>query len=129
MSTFDRGLTAETFARLETAKALCAAIAACHPSDAAEILAAALEYLSAGDPAFDPFGDLRADASFWAETANPFELEMYFAAALKRLGSTALGINARKRLIVALWQSLPPDGQAAFLARVDPDGKFRGKAA
>ena len=81
------------------------------------------------DPAFDPFGDLRADASFWAETANPYELEAYFAATLKRLGCTTLGINARKRMIVTLWQSLPPDDQAAFLARVDPAGKFRGKSA
>jgi hypothetical protein len=39
-----------------------------------------------------------------------------------------MGIHARKRLLVRLWQSLPSAEQAAFLARIDPDGTFRGKA-
>ena len=42
-----------------------------------------------------------------ADCAQPPELEAYFYAALKRLGSSVLGLQARKRLFMALWSSFP----------------------
>ena len=116
--------------RAECAEALCFAIAQCHPDDAAQIMAAALDDLAAGDPPMrDPFGSLREDAAFWADCANPAELEAYFASALKRLGNRAIGIRARKRLFAALWQSFDTADRMAFLRRVDAEGRFHGSAA
>jgi len=112
------------------AEALCFAISECHPDDAAQIMAAALEGMGAGMPPMrDPFGDLRQDATFWADIAHPVELEAYFSAALTRLGSRALGIQSRKRLFVALWQSFPLTDRQAFLSRVDAQGQFTRGAA
>ncbi|WP_244927306.1 hypothetical protein [Roseinatronobacter bogoriensis] len=111
--------------RAEWAKALCFAISECHPDDAKQIMAAALDDMAAGSPpkAF-PFCDIRSDADWWADCAHPAELECYFSSALKRLGNRALGVKARKRLFVALWQSFPLADRQAFLSRVDADGRF-----
>jgi len=97
--------------------------------DAAKICATFLDEISAGSPRLDPWGDLRADAEFWADCANPPELEVYFASALKRLDNQALGIRARKRLFAALWTAFTDDERRAFLARVDADGTFRAREA
>jgi len=122
--------TDETRDRTEAARALCFAIGECHPDDARQILCAAIDDLSAGDPpCLDPFGNLRADAEFWADCAHPRELEAYFSSALKRLGNRALGIEARKRLFVSLWHSFSPADRQAFLSRVDAHGKFPGGQA
>lgn len=112
--------------RLAWAEALCFAIGQCHPDDTAAIMAAALDDMGAGDPTMrDPFGDLRADAAFWADCAHPVELEAYFTASIKRLGNRALGIRARKALFLTLWQSFPRTDRQAFLSRVDAQGQFR----
>jgi len=95
-----------------------ASLEALDPHDAAAIAAAVLDVVAAGDPLLDPFGDIRADAAFWADCANPVELEVYFAAALKRLGDTSLAIHARKRLFWSLWLAFPQADRAAFLDRV-----------
>lgn len=121
--------TASQLERIERAEKLCEAVAASHPRDATQIMTAMLDSLSAGVPGLHPFGDLRADAQFWVDTAHPLEIEAYFAASLKRLGGLALGIRARKRLLVELWHSLPVGDRAAFLARIGPDGDFRGKSS
>ncbi len=116
--------------RAAWAESLRFTIANCHPQDAAQIMVAALDDMAAGDPPMrDPFGDMRADAAFWADCANPAELEAYFAASLKRLKNTALGITARKRLFVALWHSFPVIDRLAFLSRVDGSGQFTGGRA
>lgn len=117
--------THEMRMRAEWAKALCYAIAECHPDDATQIMAAALEDMAAGQPTRPfPFCDIRSDADWWADCAHPAELECYFSSALKRLGDRALGMKARKRLFVALWQSFPLADRLAFLARVDATGQF-----
>lgn len=85
------------------------------PHDAATICVAVLDQVTAGSPGLDPWGDMRADAAFWADCANPAELEIYFAAALKRLQNQVLGIRARKRLLAALFQSLGGADQQAFI--------------
>ncbi|MBC7157380.1 MAG: hypothetical protein H5U20_07680 [Rhodobacteraceae bacterium] len=72
--------------------------------------------------------ELRDEAGVWADYAHPLEIAAYAAAALQRLdaaGVPALGEAARKRLLVVLWQGMPAEWQRAFLARVDPRGRFR----
>lgn len=92
------------------------ALEALDPQDAATIAAAVLDEISAGYPVHTAFGDIRADAAFWADCANPAELEAYFAASLKRLGIQALGIHSRKRLMARIWASLGTADRAAFLS-------------
>lgn len=116
----------ESRVRAALAESLCLSIAQCHPVDAAQIMVAALEEMSAGMPDLAIFADIRADARFWADAAHSIELEAYFAAALRRLGDTALGLLARKRLLVLLWQSMPLCDRRAFLSRVDGSGRFQG---
>jgi hypothetical protein len=106
-----------------------AALEALDPHDAATICAAVLDVVQAGDPRLDPFGDLRADAEFWADCANAAELEVYFASALKRLKNQSLGIHARKRLVWSLWVAFSPQDQAAFIARLTQRKTDEGAAA
>ena len=91
------------------------------PKDAAAIAATVLDEYSAGSPYLDAWGDIRADADFWADCANPRELEVYFASTLKRLGNQALGLRARKRLICALFKGFGCADQQAFLAWAEGD--------
>lgn len=105
------------------------ALEALDPHDAATICTTVLDEISAGYPQYTAFGNMRADAEFWGDCANPAELEFYFAATLKRLGNQALGIRARKRLLVALWQSFSIAERQAFLNRVDAVGCFHKGAA
>lgn len=81
----------------------------------AAIAAAVLDECSAGSPYLDAWGDIRADAEFWADCANPRELEVYFASTLTRLENQNLGLRARKRLIAKLFKALGPAEQQAFL--------------
>lgn len=109
---------------------LATAIAECDARDVAHILAAALDDLGTGVPEVSNFtSSLRSDAAAWADWASPPEIETVVAAGLRKLGKTALGIKTRKRMIVALWESLTDADRRAFLQGVDPSGKFRGRAA
>lgn len=119
---------AEPMRRRAAAVRLTAAIACAHPADALCLMSAALADLGAGLPeGAHPFGGLRADAGFWAENAAEAELVEYTAAALRRLEGAALGLPARKRLLVALFKALPEAEQRAFLGRIDPRGVFQGR--
>lgn len=100
------------------------ALEALEAQDAASICVAVLDEISAGDPVHTAFGDIRADAAFWADCANIAELEIYFCEILKRLGYRALGIHSRKRLFVLLWNGFALPDRTAFLSRVDADGRF-----
>jgi hypothetical protein len=96
---------------------------------ALEAAAGFLEEAGAGSPELAFFADnMRSDATFWADIASPAELEAYVGAGLRRMGTTAFAAETRKRLFVALWQSMPDTEKRAFLSRVDPKGVFRGKA-
>ena len=108
--------------RLERAVTLGLALGDAHPEDAAAICAGYLDATAAGMPRLDPFGDLRTDAEFWADSANPAELNTYACAALRRLGERVQGLEARKRLMAAIWRSLPSAERAAFLRRVTGRG-------
>jgi len=83
-----------------------------------EALCAALDTVGGGGPRYQPFSDMREDAAFWADTATPQELEIYAAAALRRIERATFASRARKRLFWALWQEMPADDRDAFLARV-----------
>lgn len=86
--------------------------------DAIQICCAVLDEAAAGMPDLDPWGDIRADAGFWADCANPPELEAYFTAALRKLGHRALGKQMRKRLFKELWRSFTDSERTAFLKHV-----------
>lgn len=59
----------------------------------------------------------RSEARFWAETANPVELECYTLAACDKLASVNSMFASRqiKRLVGALFRRMAPSEQAAFL--------------
>lgn len=101
--------------RYEKQHAAIIALTDLDPQDAALICISALDEIKAGSPAFDPWGDLRADAAFWADCANPAELEAYFTAALKRLQNQVLGLRARKRVLAELFRDLNASDRQAFL--------------
>ena len=110
---------ASVAARLRQAwnAALCFAISQCNHHDAAQIMTAALEDMETTGP--EPaFGPIRADAEWWAETAPTHEVQEYVHAGMKRLGKDALGISARKRLILPIWHGLPATDKRAFIAKV-----------
>ena len=86
--------------RAEAASGLCEAIADCHPSDACEIMAAALADLSAGMPNAPLFGYMD-QATFWADRSPVAELKAY---------------------CLASFLSLPQPDQRAFLAHVQGGG-------
>lgn len=95
----------------------------------AEVVCAWLERAGAGMPDHDPFGEVRSGAAYWADVATPAELEAYTAAGLARIERTGFAVAARKRLILALWQSLPERDRREFVRRVDPRGRFHRGAA
>lgn len=72
--------------RLATATALCLAIRDCHPSDAAILMSAALEDLSAGMP-IAAFDSVMAEARLWAEWATPVELKAYALASYEAMAA------------------------------------------
>jgi len=84
-----------------------------------EALCAALDTVGGGAPRYEPFGNMRDDASWWADMATPIELEIYVAAALRRIPRASFAERARKRMFWALWGSMPKTDQEAFLARVE----------
>ena len=70
--------------RAEAATGLCHAIAACNPFDACEIMAAALDDLSAGMPVA-PLFSFMDQAAFWADFSPVPELKAYLLACYNRL--------------------------------------------
>lgn len=88
------------------------------PQDAAQICVAVLDEAAAGMPRFDPWGDIRAEAAFWADIAHPAELEIYAAVAMQRLSQRALGKQMRKRLFKDLWCGFTETERAAFVRHV-----------
>lgn len=119
---------AQQLRRRGAALRLTAAIACAHPEDARALMSAALEDLGAGLPGGQhPMARLREDAAFWADIASEAELGEFAAAALRRLDRAPLGLPLRKRLLAALFSSLPDKDRRAFLARVDPRGIFQGR--
>jgi hypothetical protein len=73
---------------------------------------------SAGMP-YTPLidGAAREDARFWAETAQPQELECYALAAIDKLRAHNAPFVSRqiKRLVAALWRRMSPSEQNSFV--------------
>ena len=88
-----------------------------------ELLVGFLEIARAGEPEFSAFSDVREDAKWWADVATPIELEAYVGEGLRRIERTSFAPMARKRLMVALWDSFSAEDQRRFLARVNPGGE------
>lgn len=85
------------------------------------VLCAAAEELGAGMPSLRDYRDRVAQgAGIWADCATPHELATYLAAGLARIDRRAFARNTRKRLLVALWNSLPDEDRTAFLDFVEP---------
>lgn len=103
--------------RAEWATALIYALEHCDQDDAATICAAYLDRLRTDGPAHPFLNEVRTEAAFWADSAQMPELEAVVLAGLRRLGTMAMGVGTRKRLLVALWRSLPADDRAQFAAR------------
>lgn len=82
-----------------------------------ECLCLMLDEIGAGAPRYEALGDIREEASWWADTATPQELELYTAAALRRIERIRFAEAPRKRLLAALWGSLTSDQKAAFAAK------------
>ena len=116
----DNNLSGAALFRHEKRVTAVMALEALDPRVAATICAAVLDEISAGSPRLDTWGDIRSDAEFWADCANPIEIEVYFASALKRLRHQSLGVHARKRLFMAIWTSFSDADCKAFLARIYP---------
>lgn len=70
--------------RLERARILCLAIADCDPRDACQIMAAALDDLSAGMPGA-PLFSYMDQAAWWSDLASEPELKAYLLACWTRL--------------------------------------------
>jgi hypothetical protein len=87
------------------------------PAERSAVAAYVIDRTGAGFPELPVFGDLREQAELWGDCANHWELEAYTCAGLRRLGRVPLALDARKRLIAALWRTLPDRDRAAFLAK------------
>lgn len=68
------------------------------------------------------FGEAQDEADWWAEFATGTMVTAMLSACLKRLirGQMIMAPNARKRAMVAIWNSLPPADRAAFLDYAQP---------
>lgn len=85
------------------------------------VLCAAAEEMGAGMPDLKDYRDhLAQGAGIWADCATPHELATYMAAGLAKVDRRAFARNTRKRLLVALWNSLPPDDRTAFIDFIEP---------
>lgn len=80
-------------------------------------------------PTFAPlYGEQREEAEWWAEFATGQALTAMLSACLKRLsnGQMPIAPNARKRALVAIWNSLSPADRAAFLDFIKPETGAEG---
>lgn len=66
--------------------------------------------------------DSQSEVDWWAEFATGTMISAILSACLKRLvkGQMIMAPNARKRAMVAIWNSLPPADRAAFLDYAQP---------
>jgi hypothetical protein len=85
------------------------------------VLCAAAEELGAGMPELGSYrGEISNHAATWADCATPHELATYLAAGLAKVDRRAFARNTRKRLLVALWNSLPAEDRTAFIDFIEP---------
>ncbi|MFZ1728387.1 MAG: hypothetical protein WBP16_05265 [Ferruginibacter sp.] len=80
----------------------------------AQICTAYLDDLRTEGPVLAMFNDIRAEAEFWADSAHVHEILAVTLAGINRLGKMALGLNMRKRLFMALWDSFDDVTRLSF---------------
>jgi hypothetical protein len=105
------------------ARAISAAVTACDrlpdgKGILGEMVCVVLDEVAGGAPEYSPFGDMRESANWWADCATPVELEIYTAAALRRIKRTTFAERARKRIFTALWHGFAEDDRQKFLTHV-----------
>jgi hypothetical protein len=63
-----------------------------------------------------------AEVDWWASTASDTALSLMLVACLKRaaMGQMPMPVNARKRILVAIWNTLGPAERGAFLDFIEP---------
>lgn len=94
-----------------------------HPAQAVAVADAFLEAVSPEWPDCAPlFAGIGAEAQWWADTAPDTAVSAMLVACLKRmaLGRMVMPPNARKRALVAIWNTLEEKDRAAFLELVEP---------
>lgn len=110
--------------RSARAEALADAIGRAHPDDARAVMTAALIDLHQGQGMPYPaiFGSIREDARFWAKMAGEVELFEVARECLEQIPNRALHLDHRKRLLAALFTSLPDDARQAFMSWAEKRG-------
>lgn len=58
------------------------------------------------------------DAASWAEYASEGQVIAMMIACLDRIGGAKVALQDRKRLLVAIWNTLPPEDRQAFREKV-----------
>lgn len=66
------------------------------------------------------FTGQRDECELWAEFASDGQIAAMLAACLDRISGSRLILDDRKRLLVAVWNSLDPEDRRAFRDRVMP---------
>ena len=101
--------------RLYRVRQLLDAIAACEWEDTEPVIVAILEEARIGAPDV-PFGDVEADADFWAGLATYEELRAYYIASGRKLVNQQLGQRGRMRLIKCILASMSADDRREALS-------------
>ncbi len=99
-----------------------------HPAVAVAVADAFLEAVAPAWPECAPiFTGVQAEADWWADCAPDTMVSAIAQACLKRLalGQMILSPNARKRALVAIWNSLSEKDRAAFLTYAEPGSAGR----
>ncbi len=99
------------------------------PGVAVAVADAFLEAVAPRFPECAPFwGEGQREADWWAECAPDSALSYVLQGCAKRLalGRMLLPVNARKRALVAIWNSLPPADKTAFIDFIEPPPGARG---
>ncbi len=103
--------------RMESIRALIAAIDACQDGDAELVMAAILEERRAGMPGA-PLGTIEEEAETWAALASLEEARAWFLACGRRLTDFPLGPKGRTRMAIRMLEGLPPEDRAEALQAV-----------
>lgn len=88
-----------------------------------------LDATSAQFPEASPFfTDGQAEVDWWVDCAPDSLVAAMLSACLKRLvrGHMLLAPNARKRALVAIWNTLPPADKTAFIDFIEPGPGAKG---
>lgn len=94
-----------------------------HPSEAVSVADAFLEAVAPAWPECAPLTmSTQREADWWADVAPDTTVSAMLVACLKRftMGRVPMPPNARKRALVAIWNSLAPEDRTAFLDYAQP---------